>query len=59
MKNTIKKKNNRTDLTIHYYIDESGSPEFYGKRNKLLVGKKGYSPVLGHLEKLLFSNAIV
>ena len=46
MKNTNKKKNNRHDLTIHYYIDESGSPDFYGKRNKLLVGKQGYSPVL-------------
>ena len=28
--------------TIHYYIDESGSPEFYGKKKKLLVGAEGY-----------------
>ncbi len=42
---TSKKEKSRTGK-IHYYIDESGSPEFYGKRKKLLIEKEGYSPLL-------------
>jgi hypothetical protein len=42
-----KNKNTKSKLrTIHYYIDESGNPEFYGRRKKLLIEKKGYSPLL-------------
>jgi hypothetical protein len=41
-KNSLKRKH----VAIHYYIDESGSPEFYGKRKKLLIDKPGYSPFL-------------
>jgi hypothetical protein len=40
------KKFQRKKATIHYYIDESGNPEFFGKRKKLLIGKEGYSPIL-------------
>ena len=42
-------KNNkyeRKKTVIQYYIDESGNPEFYGKRKKLLIGKEGFSPIL-------------
>lgn len=30
----------------YFFIDESGDPEFYGKRKKLLVGEEGYQPLL-------------
>lgn len=40
------KKKVPKDATIHFFLDESGSPEFYGKKNKLLVGAPGYSPFL-------------
>jgi hypothetical protein len=40
------KKTERKKTTIHYYIDESGNPEFFGKRKKLLIGKQGYAPLL-------------
>lgn len=40
------KKEKRKKATIHYYIDESGSPEFFGKRKKILINKDGYSPLL-------------
>ncbi len=32
--------------TIHYFIDECGDPNFYGKGKKLLVGTEGYQPLL-------------
>lgn len=31
---------------ISLFIDESGDPEFYGHRKKLLVGAKGFQPLL-------------
>ena len=36
----------RSKIAIHYYIDESGNPEFYGKGKRLLIGNEGYSPLL-------------
>jgi len=30
----------------YIFIDESGDPDFYGKRKKLLVGQEGYQPIL-------------
>lgn len=30
----------------YFFIDESGDPNFYGKRHKLLVGAPGYQPLL-------------
>jgi hypothetical protein len=30
----------------YFFIDESGDPEFYGHRHKLLVGTPGYQPIL-------------
>jgi hypothetical protein len=30
----------------HIFIDESGSPDFYGNKKKLLIGNDGFSPVL-------------
>ncbi len=30
----------------YFFIDESGDPNFYGKRHKLLVGSEGYQPLL-------------
>jgi len=36
-----------TQMTKKYFfIDESGDPEFYGNRHKLLVGTQGYQPLL-------------
>lgn len=29
----------------YFFIDESGDPEFYGKRKKLLIGQNGYQPL--------------
>jgi len=40
------RKRIRKRIIVNYYIDESGTPEFYGRKNKLLVGKEGYSPIL-------------
>ncbi|MCK4344256.1 MAG: DUF3800 domain-containing protein [Bacteroidales bacterium] len=40
------RKRIRKRIIVNYYIDESGTPEFYGRKNKLLVGKDGYSPIL-------------
>lgn len=42
----IEKKITKGNYVIHYFIDETGSPEFYGKKNTLLVGQPGYSPIL-------------
>jgi hypothetical protein len=39
-------KPERKKNIIYYYIDESGNPEFYGKRRKLLIDKEGYSSFL-------------
>lgn len=33
------RKRIRKRIIVNYYIDESGTPEFYGRKNKLLVGK--------------------
>ena len=30
----------------YFFIDESGDPDFYGFRHKLLVGTPGYQPLL-------------
>ena len=30
----------------YFFIDESGDPNFFGNRNKLLVGQPGYQPLL-------------
>lgn len=30
----------------YLFIDESGDPNYYGKRGKLLVGQEGYQPLL-------------
>ena len=30
----------------YYFIDETGSPDFYGKRGKPLMNKSGYCPIL-------------
>jgi len=30
----------------YFFIDESGDPNFYGNRHKLLVGAPGYQPLL-------------
>lgn len=32
--------------TNYFFIDECGDPEFFGKRKKLLVGMKGFQPLL-------------
>jgi len=44
----MKKKRERLKkkIRIYYYMDESGTPEFYGKRNKLLLSKIDSSPLL-------------
>ena len=36
----------------YLFIDECGSPEFYGKGKRLLVGTEGYQPllILGFIE---------
>ena len=39
-------KHERKKTAIHYYIDESGNPEFYGKGKKLLIDKEGFSKIL-------------
>ncbi|PCJ22633.1 MAG: hypothetical protein COA97_13195 [Flavobacteriales bacterium] len=40
-------KNNKKKVQAKYFfIDESGDPQFYGKRKKSLVGKPGYQPIL-------------
>jgi Protein of unknown function (DUF3800) len=31
---------------VHFFIDESGDPSFFGKKKKLLIGNEGFQPLL-------------